>query len=108
MQGRSLWPLLTGKTSHHKANVFCEYFDAMCWGDTPGGKTTMLRSATHKVTVAHGEQGGELYDLIQDPNETRNQWKNPDYAEIKMELLCQLVDRLADTVDPLPPRRAEW
>jgi choline-sulfatase len=108
MQGRSLWPLLQGETETHKDTVFCEYFDAMCWGDIPGGNTTMVRTTTHKLAVAHREHSGELYDLVKDPQETCNLWNNAVYADVKTELLCKLTDRLAETVDPLPPRRAEW
>ena len=108
MQGQSLWPLLTGQADTHKEDIFCEYFDAMCWSDIAGGNTTCVRTHSHKLSVAHGEQIGELYDLATDPDETCNQWKNPDYAEVKADLLCRLTDRLAQTVDPLPPRRAEW
>lgn len=108
MQGKSLRPLLQGETCTHKDHIFCEYFDAMCWSEIDGGKTSAVRTATHKLAVAHGENTGELYDLVVDPEEAVNQWNNPEYAGVKIDLLCMLSDRLAATVDPLPLRRAEW
>ena len=108
MQGRSLSPLLKGETTEHKPNVFCEYFDAMCWDDIAGGRTSMVRTRKHKLALAHGTGKGELYDLEKDPTETVNRWGDPAYAGVQNDLLIQLADRLSDTVDPLPPRRAEW
>jgi arylsulfatase A-like enzyme len=66
MQGRSLWPLLTGKTSadHHRDDVFCEHYGTT--HHRPGQESayaTMLRTKHHKLVVTHGHQGGELYDL---------------------------------------------
>ena len=49
-------------------------------------------------------RAGELYDLEADPQETHNRWHDPAYATLRMELLQRLCDRMAWTVDPLPPR----
>ena len=71
---------------------------------------TMLRTMTHKLVRHHGGAvgeagaGGELYDLAEDPGETRNRWGDPDYDAVRTELLCRLSDRQAWTVDPMPPR----
>jgi len=103
MQTRSLWPVLTGKTDQHREEVYCEYHNS----NPDGGRgiyLTMIRTQTHKLIVAHGGHGGELYDLEKDPGETHNCWDDPDYAQTKMDLLVRLSDRMAYTADPLPER----
>ncbi len=110
MQGRSLWPLLTGEAApdQHRDDIYCEYYNAMPWHTQPSAQMTMIRTAQHKLVVAHGLHSGELYDLEQDPTETRNLWADPAYAAIKSDLLLRLSDRMAWTVDPLPARLAPW
>lgn len=110
MQGRSLWAILTGKRSPdtHREDVYCEYYNAMPWHRGPTAQTTMVRTDRHKLTVDHTAGNGELYDLQQDPEETHNRWADPAYSAIKADLLIRLCNRMAWTVDPLPPRRAAW
>ena len=113
MQGRSFWPLLTGKAAAPdprgpRDDVYCEYYNAMPWHRDPSPHATMVRTDRHKLVAFHGEELGELYDLAIDPGETVNRWSDEQYAPQKLELLQRLCDRMAWTVDPLPPRRAPW
>jgi arylsulfatase A-like enzyme len=110
MQGKSLWPLLIGEVrgGQHRENVYCEYYNAMPWHSEPTAQMTMVRTERFKLTVDHPTSTGELYDLERDPQETRNLWQDVDYAAIKTEMLVRLCNRMAWTVDPLPPRRAAW
>lgn len=110
MQGRSLWPLLSGNAplDQHREDVTCEYYNAMPWHSDPQPHLTMVRDERHKLVAAHGLGTGEFYDLETDPDETVNRWDDPDYAALKAELLLRLCDRMAWTVDPLPARIAPW
>ncbi|HEY3686794.1 MAG TPA: sulfatase-like hydrolase/transferase [Streptosporangiaceae bacterium] len=110
MQGRSLWPMLTGSAGldHHRDDVYSEYYNAMPWHRDPAPQTTMLRTADHKLVVTHGLDTGELYDLREDPLERRNRWADPDALAVKGDLLRRLCDRMAWTVDPLPARQANF
>lgn len=110
MQGRSLWPLLTGAggLDEHRADVYCEYYNAMPWHTKPAAYATMVRTHQHKLAAMHGLESGELYDLVQDPGEKVNRWDDPAYQALKTELLQRLSDRMAWTIDPLPPREAPW
>ncbi|MDQ3929051.1 MAG: sulfatase-like hydrolase/transferase [Chloroflexota bacterium] len=110
MQGRSLWPLLTGESEldRHREDVYCEYYNAMPWHKNPTPQATMLRTDGYKLVAMHGLGTGELYDLRQDPTETRNLWHDERYTEVKLALLERLCDRMAWTVDPLPLREANW
>lgn len=110
MQGRSLWPLLTGErdTDSHRDDIYCEYYNAKPWHRDPAAHATTVRTHTHKLVAVHGLNTGELYDLERDPDETQNRWNDPDYHSVKTEMLVRLCDRMAWTVDPLPEREANW
>ncbi|MBD3304876.1 sulfatase-like hydrolase/transferase [candidate division KSB3 bacterium] len=106
MQGKSLLPLLTGKTvsDYHKPHVFCEYNDAMGPGtmDTlnhtyEASHGTMYFDGRYKLVVYHGHTVGELYDLKADPGEFNNLWDHVDYKELKAELLLKHLDAFAAT-----------
>ena len=109
MQSQSLWSLLNGAApiGRFRDDVYCEYYNA-CMPHDPPAHATMLRTAEHKLVVAHGSEPGELYDLQDDPAETHNEWDNPALQAVKADLLQRLCDRMAWTVDPLPRREAPW
>jgi arylsulfatase A-like enzyme len=113
MQGQSLWPMLTGgaPADEHRTSVYCEYYNS-CHGHNGDfvqpAMTTMVRTRQHKLTVAHGEGQGELYDLATDPQELHNLWEDPTHIATKARLLVELADRMAFTCDPLPTRTARW
>jgi arylsulfatase A-like enzyme len=110
MQGKSLWPLLTGvvEGDRHRDDVYCEYYNAMPWHTKPTAQMTMVRTSRFKLAVDHPASEGELYDLERDPAETDNLWNDAGYSAIKTEMLLRLCNRMAWTVDPLPVRRAAW
>jgi arylsulfatase A-like enzyme len=113
MMGRSLWPIATGTTDvdHHRDDVYCESYNA-CHGHNGASEqpawATMVRTDSYKLVVAHGHRTGELYNVADDPNETHNLWNDKQYAEIRLDMMNRLVDRMAMTVDPLPERHAPW
>lgn len=110
MQGKSLWPMLTGAASaaHHRDDVYCEYYNAMAWHRDPKAHLTMVRTDRHKLVVDHSTGGGELYDVEADAAEHHNQWDVPAMQGTKIDMLVRLSNRMAWTVDPLPLRRAVW
>ena len=109
MQGTSLMNVLRGEAEVcGRDNVYCEYYDAMPWHTDPAAQVTMLRNDTYKLVIAHSSNQGELYDLSEDPGETINRYNNLAYLSVKMNLLEQLCNRMAQTVDPAPPRLALW
>ena len=110
MQGRSLLGWLSGEASARKGDdsVYCEYYNAMPYHVDPTAQLTMLRTRTHKIVVDHAHDDGELYDLVADPLELDNLWRDPDALGLKADMLTRLTHRMAFTVDPLPPRLSEW
>ncbi|OPZ84095.1 MAG: Arylsulfatase [bacterium ADurb.Bin429] len=106
MQGRSLWPRLTGASDgSHREDIYSEYYQAIPNGYRMhgGAYATHLRTAEYALTVAHNLGTGELYDLDDDPGEVVNRWDDPNYTRAKAELLTRLCDRMSATIDPLPP-----
>jgi arylsulfatase A-like enzyme len=110
MQGCSLWPLLSGQApvDKHRDDIYCEYYNALVSHKDPTAQTTLVRTERYKLVVTHGLNTGELYDLEQDPQETHNLWNQPEAQPLKLEMFQRLCDRMAWTVDPLPPRVAPW
>lgn len=107
MQARSFLPLIEGKEKRHRDSVYCEFYGAN-FKYSPHAFTTMVRTDSYKLTLAHGQGGGELYDLKADPAEHTNLFDNPEYEQIKSIMLMELCNRMAQTADPLPLRKAMW
>jgi len=99
-------PLLTEKVDpgYHKPHVVCEYNDAMGPGtmDTinhsyDASHGTMYFDGRYKMGLYHGHNLGELYDLKNDPGEFDNLWDDPEYKDLKLELLMKHIDAIAAT-----------
>jgi uncharacterized sulfatase len=45
----------------------------------------------YKLTVYYNQTYGELFDLQEDPGEIHNLWDEPEYAELKSELLLKYI-----------------
>ncbi len=45
-----------------------------------------------------------MFDLQEDPDEFHNLWDDPDYADIKMDLIIKNFDATAFTIDTGPRR----
>jgi arylsulfatase A-like enzyme len=110
MQGRSIWPMLTGRADphRHRDDVYCESYNAIPTHTDPVAHATMVRTDRYKLVAVHGMDGGELYDLDKDPDETTNRWGDPAYESAKLMLLKRLCDRMAWTADPLPVREGRY
>jgi len=82
--------LLSGEdTSDDEVVVFDEY-----------GPVRMIRSREWKYVHRYPYGPHELYNLIEDPNETRNLVKEARYAELVVSMRCRLRDWFSRYVDP--------
>jgi arylsulfatase A-like enzyme len=131
VQGRSLWPLLTGQDYPHEEfdSVYVEQgfgglhytaednfdlsddglhaaigFDELN-GCSQSGTMRALRSGDWKL-IFDMQEHGQLYNLAQDPVELDNLFNRPDHADIQSEMLAKLLGWTLRVQDPLPhPRR---
>ncbi len=114
-QGRSFFDLLTDNTApdSHRDSVYCEYYNSNINHRNPLAFVTMVCDGRWKIVKTHAaegvsDHGSELYDLENDPGEHKNLYSDPEYTEIKVRMLELLSDRMAQTCDPTPMRRAFW
>jgi uncharacterized sulfatase len=85
-----------------------EYFDQNGKRDTRKVEnpvnTHTIRSLRWRLSYHSGAGNGELYDLMNDPDEYNNLWNDHSYLEKRTELMEVLLNRIAATRDPLPAR----
>jgi choline-sulfatase len=110
VQTESLWPILSGVADpdDHREDVYCEHYDSMTAEDHSIPHGTMVRTDRYRLVRWHVLDDGELYDLREDPEERHDRWDDPAYADVKTRLLERLSDRMFETIDPIPERRAPW
>ncbi len=114
MQGKSLLRRLTGdthRTEKHRDYVRCEYYRALNAAWRPhfeGSYGTMIRNDRFKLSVYHGHEFGELYDLHNDPCEFENLWASRQHRDVKLHLMKENFDRLALAVDTGPEQTVRW
>jgi arylsulfatase A-like enzyme len=107
MAGKSLRPLLTGKTEEHRRVVRSIYFDALSLvnperTDFKRSRASMIRTKKHKLCVYHGTGQGELFDMEEDPGEHDNHWNDPAWASLRLELTERAFDAAAKAADTGP------
>lgn len=114
-QGRSFLRLLTNADApdEHRQSVYAEYYNANINHRDPLAFLTMVLDGRWKLVKAHAregapELGGELYDLASDPGEHENLYADARFAAQRARLLALMCDRMAQSADPLPARRAYW
>ena len=125
VQGRSLWPLLTGQPvpSDEFRSAYAELgVGGLPWPETarpplhfpyPGptfdelngvtqaGTSRMVRFGDWKL-IAHAHGPGELYHLPTDPAEVHNRYDRPADAATQLALTTELLTWLLRIDDPLP------
>lgn len=100
LQGRSLKPLLSGAAETRDA-AYSE------WHVHPSRcgvalKLRTIRTRTHKCTFELESGAGELYDLVNDPNEMRNLFDDPSYSGLKTQFEELLRARPGNYREDLP------
>jgi choline-sulfatase len=112
-QGDSLAPLIAGDALGWRDWALCHYRDSGHSYDPPV-HTTMLRHDRWKLVVHHGppasarERTGELYDLVADPDELTNLWRDPAHRDIRTSLQELLIDVTVAIEDRSRPRLSHW
>ena len=101
VQGRSFWPLLESgrEPDDWKKETYYRYWMHMAHHDNPAH--VGIRTKTHKLIFYYGcnydggyrtPPGWELYDLVNDPNETVNIYDDIENKDLVTELKARLAD----------------
>lgn len=105
MQGRSLLPVLNGQLDRlHDAVLVEEEGQRTSFGFDRPVRMRSIVTGRHRLSVHEGAQWGELYDLVDDPNEMENLWDAPRMREIRAALMEQMLREMIAATDcsPLP------
>lgn len=86
MDGDSFHHLLSGDDANWKDEAICEYY-----GEGPIHPMLALRKGSFKYVHVHQEEP-LLFDMIEDPYETKNLVREPGYKEIANELQSRLLN----------------
>lgn len=99
LHSRSLRPLVEGDASRDFAYNEWDLHPSRCGIAL---KLRTVRTRTHKLTLELGSGAGELYDLINDPEEMDNRFGDPGVATIQRSLVDMIRSRPDDARDPPP------
>ena len=107
LQGRSLWPLAQGEAPQdwrEYVAVESEFATSfMEMGEETGQKGRLIRTDRHKYIVyALGEHREQLFDMADDPGETRNLAEDPAHEQTLQRHRALLADWLRRTTDRFP------
>lgn len=109
IQGRSLLPEIDGANDQGPGSVLIEQEDQREYFGLPAPiRLRTLVTQKYRMTIYHGNEWGEIYDLEEDPDEINNLWNDSEKHDVKTQLL-ELMSRqqmaLTDYA-PLPTKMA--
>jgi len=103
MQGQSFVPAVNGDNTSPRESVLIEFNDGgKRMGFEPPARVRVLVTKEWHVAIYKGEQWGELYDRINDPNHLNNLWESNEHAAIKAALVLELSHQLIGQMDESP------
>jgi N-acetylglucosamine-6-sulfatase len=106
MDGRSILPLLAGKDTPWRGEVFYEYYWEANFPHTP--TTFGVRTDRYKLIHYHGVwETDELYDMQNDPDERNNLIDKPEHRTLVADLRKRMYDWLEKTNGMQIPLRRE-
>ena len=97
IDGVNALPLLQSVAARTEAGPRSTVRDAAiieCTDDPHGLRLKTVVTQEHKLTVYHGHDFGELYDLQGDPGELVNRWDDPAYAAERQRLMGRILDHM--------------
>ena len=89
MDGVDALPMLRGDAEQVRSHVIVE-----CTDDPAHLRLKTVVTERTKLTVYHGQEFGELYDLEADPGELRNLWDSDAYAGERQRLMGRIIDHM--------------
>ena len=108
MQGQDLGPVMDGAPSSREALLIEEDNQRAFLGFDQIVRLRSLITSRYRLSVYRGVSWGELYDLKNDPTESRNLWDDPDHLDLRHALVEQLLHTVLDhqPQSPLPVGQA--
>ena len=110
IQGLSLLPAINGDgaATARDSMVIEDDQQRAVLGYPPGARLRTVVTRRWRMTIVHGDPGGELYDLQSDPHEMDNLFDDPGHRGVRGELMEKLAYRQMELTDrsPLPMGRA--
>ena len=102
MQGRSLRPLLAGNTpADWRQSIYYHYYEYPSWHMVK--KHYGVRTGRYKLIHFYDDiDTWEMFDLQNDPDELRNLYDDPQYADVIAELKAELARLRAQYGDDEP------
>lgn len=97
-----------------RSEIYSDMFDVMPqrFGELKGPYMAVqtLRTEQWKLNIypTAGQRFGQLFNLIDDPDESRNLYADSRYQALREELLWLLVQRCHLNTDPLPPYLTQY
>ena len=94
-----------GKSDRTSLLIEDEYqTPTLCFDTAPSLRT--LVTDCYRMTVFHGQDWGEIYDLYEDPHEIRNLWSSDQHRAVQEDLLRRLADKMMEATDRRDPPRS--
>jgi arylsulfatase A-like enzyme len=90
LEAQSLLPALKGESWTPRDYVYAEQIKDGILTETEF--MSMIRNREWKMVHFLGMTCGQLFNLAEDPDETRNLWDHPEAQEVKRKLLDQLLE----------------
>jgi arylsulfatase A-like enzyme len=92
LPGRSLRSLIDTGDPLGERPAICEYDED--WKSARMVRRRTIVTGRWKLSIFPKLGDGLLIDLQEDPDETRNLWDNPSYAEVQADLTARLLEEL--------------
>ena len=89
MEARSLMPYLAGEPTEPRDFVFSEHAGDRILSGTEF--MTMIRDQRYKLVHFVEDGEGQLFDLVEDPQEIHDLWNDPSHQETKMRLIGEIL-----------------
>lgn len=103
IQGINLQPAIAGGAAlERQALLIEEEGQRVIFGFKGRVRMRTLQTARHRLSIYHGTDLGELYDLQSDPDECHNLWGQPAMESLRSQLLEDLARLMIGYADESP------
>ena len=83
IQGKSIVPTLKGESKDWRKSLYYSYYEK---GEHNVPQHFGVRTETHKLFFLPGSDEWQMFDLVNDPQEMKSLYGQPEYAKVQKEL----------------------